>query len=156
MKSSKGFSLFELMASMVLVSFLLTMSIPFVHAIQQRFLFRQEISTFVMELHRAKMTALKNNNHVVLKVLSDGYLIFEDDGKNGGRSSDWIQQQSERTLIRRKLPATLRIQTTFTRNRTRFNGTMGVKAGKVIFADSMGNISQVVLNIVGRVRVERL
>jgi len=72
------------------------------------------------------------------------------------QSSDWIQQQNERTIIRRELPSRIQIQTTFTDNRTRFNGTMGVKAGSVIFSDSMGNITQVVLNIVGRVRVERL
>lgn len=156
MRDSRGFSLFEVMASMILISTLLAFSFPYVHTIRQTILFRNELSKLVMELHRAKMTALKNNSHVVLKILQNGYLIFEDNGKNGGNASDWIQQPDEKTVIRHQLPPLIRIRSTFTNNRTRFNGTLGVKAGRVILRDANGNAGQIVLNIVGRIRVERL
>ncbi len=94
---------------------------------------------------------------MVLCLTSGGYKIFVDNGEGAGKKGDWVRQDQERQLVDHQYKNGVTLtQTTFTANRTRFNGRVAMKAGRVILSNKNGSQIQLVVNTVGRFRVEKL
>jgi hypothetical protein len=86
-------------------------------------------------------------------------MTYIDDGNNGGNKEDYIHQSGEQVLSDVTLGDRIKIaipESTFTSQRTRFSGKPGISAGAVVLQGSNGNKSKVFVNIIGRVRVEKL
>ncbi len=156
MFNHKGLTLHEVVTSLIVISILLGISAPFLQTMVQRSIFRTEVSLLFRGLQQAKITAIKTRNRVVLKVKGNGYSIFVDDGSGGGRPRDWVQQVGEKTILSRQMKHGITLTTTFSGNRGWFNGRVTTAAGSVVFTDVNGNGSKVVVNMVGRIRVEKL
>ncbi len=153
MKNQKGFSLYECMTCMVVLSVLTTLVVPSVRCMQHRAAFRNEVFQLVRGLQEGKVIAIKRNCPVVFRIDDNRYTIFVDDGGDNGRARDWNRQQGEEIIMRRSLPVNINLATTFTRKRTRFNNGIGNKAGRVIISDGLGSREEIILSISGRIRV---
>lgn len=150
----KGFTLIEALMVLVIVSIVSALAYPSLIKWKQRAGFRSEVSTLVAWLHRAKTEAIKTNSAVVVKPDSKGYTIFVDNSSVPGNAKDWIWQSEERKLVSYKLKYGLTLLNNFTNNRMRFNTQPGMKAGTFTLKDFTGNHMDIVVSIIGRIRVE--
>jgi Tfp pilus assembly protein FimT len=113
----------------------------------------------VEELHQARIVAIKSNAPVVFCYTDTGYRAFIDDGQGGGVEKDWLQQPGEQTVADIKLANRSKIvveESSFTAQRTRFSGGPGISAGAIVVQGESGLKSKVIVNSIGRVRVEKL
>jgi prepilin-type N-terminal cleavage/methylation domain-containing protein len=159
MRNEKGVTLIEVVSCMVILSVLAGMAIPTVENMKARLALHGEVSKLVGELHKARFFAIKSNTKVVFQYTENGYMIFIDDGSNGGNKEDWMHQSGEQVLADVTLGERLKIATlesSFPSQRTRFSGKPGITGGAVVLQGSNGNKSKVIVNSIGRVRVEKL
>jgi Tfp pilus assembly protein FimT len=159
MRNEKGVTLVEVVSCMVILCALAGMAIPTIENMKAKLTFHGEISKLVEELHKAKLFAIKSNAKVVFRYTENGYMTFIDDGNNGGNKEDWIHQSGEQVLSDVTFENRIIIdvpESSFPSQRTRFSGKPGITAGSVLFQGSNGNKSKVIVNAIGRVRVEKL
>ncbi|MBM9603168.1 pilus assembly FimT family protein [Desulfopila inferna] len=155
--NKNGFSLIEVNVCCILVAILSAVSYPFIGEIRQSAIFKNEIRMLYGNLQRAKIEAIKKNSYVVFTVNNGGYFIFVDDGAGGGVREDWIRQQNEKILTAHVFSDTVKMAgTTFPGGRTRFSGKMGVSGGRVILQSKSGSRSEVVVSLLGRIRVAKI
>ncbi len=155
--NQKGFSLVEMNICIAIITVLAAVAFPSYAAVKQNLSLNKEMRLLHGYLQSAKIEAIKSNAYVVFKTIPEGYSIFVDDGANAGKSGDWERQAGEKTLIDRKYQDGISLsKTTFTANRTRFNGRVAMKAGRVILTNTDGSKKQLVISTVGRIRMERL
>ncbi len=156
--NQKGFTLSELCICCAIISILAAISIPFFGKIQRSLALQTEIRQLYSNLQHARITAIKNNSYVVFKVDDKGYKIFVDDGAGSATAGDWIRQGQEKLLADQTYNDEVVFKdTTFTANRTRFTGTScGIKAGRVILKNRDGKKTEVIVNVVGRIRVANI
>jgi type IV fimbrial biogenesis protein FimT len=154
----KGFTLAELCVCCAVISILAAISTPVFGKIQQTLALRAEIRQLHGNLQHAKIAAIKNNSYVVFKVDDQGYIVFVDDGSGGGTAGDWIRQTQEELLVVKSYDNRVSFEkTTFSANRTRFNGrASGMKAGRVVLKNGNGRKIEVVVSIVGRIRTANI
>jgi Tfp pilus assembly protein FimT len=115
---------------------------------------RTEAYSLVCNLQRAKIEAVKENSDVVIQMFATGYQVFIDDGKGGGLAGDWIRQPQEKMLFSCVLTDGLVLSNNFSSSRTRFTGRVGTKAGSITMTNSYGHQKKIIINTVGRIRVE--
>ncbi len=153
----KGFSLLELNICCALLGILFCVSYPFMGEMRQSAHFRHEIRELYGNLQRAKLEAIKQNTFVVFKVFAGGYTIFVDNGANGGIMGDWEKQNGEQMLVNHRYSNNIQMtDTTFVGNHGRFRGRPGIKAGTITLMNVNGSRSGIVLNMIGRIRVEKI
>ena len=158
MNNENGVTLLEVMSTMIIISILSGISVPIFQNILLRQEFNQEVRNMVNEIYNARSIAIKSNAHVVLCYSQSGYKIFVDDGRKGGVENDWIQQANEKVLTNVTFRKHFKIaldDSTFTGQRTRFSNRPGIKAGSIVLQGHDGQKTKVVLNVIGRVRVEK-
>jgi prepilin-type N-terminal cleavage/methylation domain-containing protein len=159
MRNEKGVTLVEVVSCMVILSALAGMAMPTIDNMKAKLALHGEVEKLVVELHKAKLFAIKSNAKVVFNYTEHGYMTYIDDGNNGGNKEDYIHQSGEQVLSDVTLGDRIKIaipESTFTSQRTRFSGKPGISAGAVVLQGSNGNKSKVFVNIIGRVRVEKL
>ena len=156
MDNQKGFTLFELAGVLLILSILSGIGIPLITQLQNRILFRSEVSSLFIDLQRAKIAAIKNNAPVVITTSSNGYQIYVDNGFGHAIYGDWKKQPEEQLLAEKTLRGGITITKHFTGKRCRFNSGIGIKGGTIELTDRFGNKSRIIINIVGRIRVQKL
>ena len=159
MRNEKGVTLVEVVSCMVILSVLAGMAIPTIDNMKAKLALHGEVSKLVEELHKARLVAIKSNAKVVFRYTENGYMTFIDDGNNGGNKEDWIHQSGEQVLADVTFGNQLKIavpESSFPSQRTRFSGKPGITGGTVVLQGSEGNKSKVIVNAIGRVRVEKL
>ena len=159
MKNEKGVTLVEVMSVLVILSVLSGMATPVFQNMLLRMDFNQEVSLLVGKLHEARSVAMKSNSRVVFCYSDKSYTIFVDDGAGGGTKEDWIRQPGEQLVANVIVGDRFKIvltDSTFTGQRTRFSGRPGIKAGSIVLQGHDGQKTKVVLNVIGRVRVEKV
>ncbi|GEM_PF-4435212 len=159
MRNEKGVTLVEVVSCMVILSVLAGMANPMFENIKAKLALHGEVSKLVGELHNARIFAIKSNAHVVFHYTENGYITFVDDGKNGGIKGDCSHQSGEQILSDVTFGDRLKIvapESSFTLQRAIFSGKIGVSGGTVVLQGSNGNKSKVIVNSLGRVRVEKL
>jgi prepilin-type N-terminal cleavage/methylation domain-containing protein len=154
MADRRGFTLVEILVCIALVSILSAISYPAFGSWVKRTGMRSEVSTLVGCLHSAKMEAVKTNSYVVIEADPTGYSVFVDNSPVPDEAGDWIKQAGERQLFSCRLRNGLTLASNFTNNKARFSSRPGITAGRFILTDIDGSRSEVVLNVVGRIRVE--
>ena len=125
MKSSKGFSLLEMIIIIAVIAILVTLAVPSMVGQRQNAILKDTVSMIRGDLEMARSWAIRENACVPVIFSADGYTVFVDNGSGGGVAKNWVRDGDERILCNRKLPAGTQIdltQTTFTAHRTRFNG----------------------------------
>ncbi len=155
--NQKGFSLVEVKVCCAIISVLACTAYPFFNNMQQSRALNVEIRTLYSSLQHAKIAAIKHNSYVVFKTTASGYQIFVDDGNGGSGQGDWQKQPHEKQLVLHKYQDGISLEKiTFTGNRTRFNGRVCMKAGRVILSNEDGAQTELVVSTLGRIRVEKI
>lgn len=155
--NQKGFTLFEINACCVIIAIVASIGLPALSKIKERFVLKSEAQILFRNLHLAKSEAVKHNDYVVFRIKNDSYEIFVDNGQSGGKGGDWKHQPGEKLLVSHSLKKGVTLaKSTFTSNKTRFTGTAGVKAGRVILQNTRGKQCEIVVSTVGRIRVALL
>lgn len=159
MNNEKGITLVEVMSCLVVVSVLAGFAIPTIETFKSKLSLNGEVSRMVSELHKARLYAITHNSFVVFTYSDHGYKTFIDDGSGGGNKQDWVRQSGEQLLSDVTFSERILIdtsQSSFTSHRTRFSTKPGVSGGTVVLTDNKGHSKKVVVNSVGRVRVEKI
>jgi Tfp pilus assembly protein FimT len=144
----------------MIIGVLSSIALPASRAMMVRYQFSTETGRVIESLKLAKSFAITKKSPVVFSYTQDGYLVFIDDGAGGGKRGDWVRQPGERLLAKCDLrDKGMHIDvsaSTFSAKRTRFLGTPAIKAGSVVLVGADGSKTKIVVNIIGRVRVEKL
>ncbi len=160
MGNQKGVTLLEIVSAMLIVSILSGIAIPTYKTWIHRYRFSTETGRLVDAFRLAKSYALTRNAQVVFSYDQNGYSIFVDDGAAAGVAGDWLRQPGETILLDCDLSQQgLKIDvdgSTFSSQRTRFSGKPGIKAGSLVLLGKDGSKSKIIINVIGRVRVERI
>jgi prepilin-type N-terminal cleavage/methylation domain-containing protein len=159
MKNENGVTLVEVMSCVIILSILSGIAVPLFKNILSRQAFNGAISMLVGELHKARSFAMKSNSRVVFCYTESGYKSFIDDGQGGGEEKEWTQQPGEQVLANVTFRDRLKIvvdESTFQSQRVRFSGRPGIMGGSIVVQGEDGQKSKVIVNLIGRVRVERL
>lgn len=159
MRNEKGVTLIEVMSCMVILSILAGFAIPSIETMKAKLALHGEVAKLVGELYKARLFAFKNNTKVVFRYTQEGYMTFVDDGNNGGNKEDWIHQSGEQILADVILGDGLKVDvpgSSFSSQRTRFSGKPGIAGGSVVLQNGNGNKNKVIINVIGRVRVEKI
>lgn len=127
MKSSKGFSLLEIMVVIALAGILSAIAISSMATPRKNAKLRDAISMIQADFEKARSRAIRENAFVVVIINTNtntnAYRIFIDNGAGGGTAGNWTRDSNETVLCDASLPAGITIsQTTFTNNRTRYDG----------------------------------
>lgn len=155
--NQKGFSLVEVKVCCAIITVLACTSYPVFSNMQQSRALHKEIRTLYSNLQHAKIAAIKHNSYVVFKTTDSGYHIFVDDGNGGGSLGDWVRQPQEKQLAWHTYQEGISLErNSFTGNRTRFNGRVCMKAGRVILKNKDGAKTEIVVSTLGRIRVEKI
>ena len=149
-----GFSTAEVVTSVMIVSLLSLASYPSVSNWKKTFHLRSEVFTLVGRLQMMKMEAIKQNSFVVMQMRDDGYTVFIDNGQGGGIAGDWVRQENEYEIVDYNFPQGISMTNNFY-NRIRFKGRVGNKAGTIKVMNQDSDVTKVIINVVGRVRVEK-
>ena len=127
MKSSKGFSLLETMVVIGLIGILTAIAIPQLIIYRNNAKFRDAVSMIQADFEKARSRAVRENAHVAVEINTNtntnAYKICIDNGFGGGTANNRTCDGNEKILCDASLPAGIKIsQTTFTGNKTGFNG----------------------------------
>jgi prepilin-type N-terminal cleavage/methylation domain-containing protein len=149
MADQKGVTLIEVLVCLAILAALSAIAYPPLRGWYKRASIQSEVFLLVGCLHMAKMEAVKANSYVVIKATPTGFSAFVDD------SRDWIRQTGERLLVDYRLRNGLTLDSNFPSHRMRFRGGRpGIRAGRFFLTDAEGRRMDVVMDIVGRIRVE--
>jgi prepilin-type N-terminal cleavage/methylation domain-containing protein len=129
MKSSKGFSILEIIVVMAILAILATIAVPSLIGQRNNANIRDAVSMIRGDFEMARSRAIRENAFVAVRIYADHYEIFIDNGPAAGHAGNWKPDGDESTLCNRKLPTGIQIgltQTTFPADDdakiTRFNG----------------------------------
>jgi len=149
---NKGFTLLELMIVIAIAGILAALAVPGWLAWRATAKINGAATNLRGDLEMAKMRAIKENASVATLFTTSGYTIFID---NGANPDNWTREADEILLRNRQLVAGVTASTNFGSDRTRFNGRGRPEGlGTVVLTDSSGNQRQIVLSIVGRIRLQ--
>jgi prepilin-type N-terminal cleavage/methylation domain-containing protein len=154
MNDRKGFTLIEVLVSVAIVSILSAIAYPAFGSWCQRANFQSEVSKLVSSLRSAKVEALKTGAYVVIDADSTGYSVFVDNSPAPGEAGDWVRQENERQLVNCRLKNGLTLTSNFPDNKARFSCRPGLRAGRFILTDIDGHKMDVIVSMVGRIRVQ--
>jgi len=155
MADQKGLTLIEILVCLAIVSIVSAIAYPPLRSWYQRAGFQSEVSLLVGCLHMAKMEAVKVDSYVVIEAHPTGYSVFVDNSSGPHEAGDWIRQAGERELVNNRLRNGLTLATNFPADKARFHSSRpGIRAGRFILTDTEGKRTDVILDTIGRIRVE--
>jgi prepilin-type N-terminal cleavage/methylation domain-containing protein len=163
MKQQHGFTLYELLTVIGIVTILAAIATPNVLTWRSETKLRSALNNLRTDLQMAKSWALREKAIVAVLFTASDYKIFIDNGA-GAHAGNWNLDADEALLKDKRLPAgvTIKLPTSLDspHNRTRFNGrgfpdpttlTGGGFTGTVTLQNSNGSRKQVRLNRLGRI-----
>lgn len=150
---NNGFSLLELICCITICCGASAIVFPTMMHIRTNFVIKTAAIELLGDLQLAKLSAIKYNCFVVVLFEQDSYSVFVDDGNEGGVSADWVRQPSEKLLVKRTLPPDLSTSLTYSNNRFRFDGLIGMKPGNIRINSVRGDLYKVVINNYARLRL---
>lgn len=149
-----GYSLIELNITLLIMLFVCLVGYPMLGVMHKREALHKEIRLLYGNMQKAKIEAVKRNGFTVFIAERDGYRIFDDNGNGSVGRGDWVRQPNEQVIVSHRFSDEVHMDhTTFTLHRTRFNGRVCMKAGRVVLEDSEGRQSEIVISPVGRMRI---
>jgi type IV fimbrial biogenesis protein FimT len=147
-----GFTLLELLTIIAIISTLVTIAVPnymeWVHSSR----LKTTSQTLMTDLSMSRMHAIKANpdtDGVTVLFSSSGYIIFIDSNKNS------VVDSTEQVLKDVDFPFGISLTAiTFTGNKAIFHKTGYMGAGSVTISRSDGKSIKIIVNAVGRIRME--
>ena len=155
-KRMTGFTLYELLIALAIISVLSALSAPsfikWLHDIK----LKTAIISLKHDMEFVKSSAIKTNSLVVINFYENGYEIFSDSGENSG---NWLLDDDEKLLKKVTLSDGVVVnldKTTFRNERTRFkgNGTPSV-LGTAVLIDKSGNMGKISLSRLGKITIKK-
>lgn len=104
---------------------------------------------------KAKGEAIKRNCNVVVQFESKSCFIFVDNGRMSGVAKDNIWQPGEEVILRYHYRDDVCATTNFPADRIRFKSGYGLRPGTITLYANGTVCGKIVLNMVGRVRIEK-
>lgn len=152
MIGQKGFSLVETMVTAAVICVTSIFSYPSFIGLRLAIQNQAIVDSMIADLNLAKFTAINENSFVVIRLEKNGYVIFLDDGKGGGKAGDWKLHEDERLLLEKKMEPTIQLSSNFTKGHLRFRGVVGMSPGTITINNTSGKTSQIIINRLGRLR----
>jgi len=151
MRNKYGFTISELMVVIAIVGIISAVAIPSLLNWRGEARLNDAVSMVRTDLEMAKITAIQENNFVVVAFSAGSYLIFVDNGAGGAGAANWSYESGEKRLRNRRLPAGIRVDLSNTNFEggptTRFNGRGRLdKKGVVTLTSSNGSKRELSLN----------
>ena len=146
MRREWGFTLLELMTVLSIMAIAAAIGVPSFLQWRNEAKLRDATSLLRGDLEMARVQAVQENGYVAVLFNSNGYVVFVDDGADGGgilsiganpgsTAGNWIRDGAERLLRNRTLKGGILIDlagTTFEDHRTRFNGRGRIASGGIV------------------------
>jgi prepilin-type N-terminal cleavage/methylation domain-containing protein len=126
MHNKYGFSLYELMMVIAICAIITSIATPAIINWRDKAKMKDAVSMLRADLEMAKITAIRENNFVVVTFSADSYSIFVDNGAGGVGAGNWSYDPGEKRLRNKQMPAGVSVDlgnTNFEGDQTtRFNG----------------------------------
>jgi Tfp pilus assembly protein FimT len=159
MRKNSGLTALELAISLAIMTIVAAMVMPPYLKWQRSSRLRGAVSNLLADMETAKIKAIRENAFVVVQFMSDGYVVFVDNGA-GTNAGNWEQNADERLVRSRELPAGVSIDLggmTLAANRTRFNGRgipPDITVTKTIPLRNASGSKQITINRLGHLQVQ--
>ena len=111
-------------------------------------------NTIKSDLNRGKIIASRNKGYVVLQVSKGYYDLFVDNGAGGATAGDWQREGGELQISRREISPSIALTTNFPGDHLRLRSSGRIRPGTFFLQNNSGTRIEVVINAVGRVRLE--
>lgn len=145
----KGFTLIELMTVIAIMAIMAGIAIPNYLEWSSAARLRSSTNDLTSDLAMARLRAIKSSAKVGVIFGTNGYQVFIDDNDNN------VLDSGEVLLRNKQYPAGVTMNnTTFQNSRALFHRTGASSAGTVTLSRGGNQQADIVVNIVGRVRVE--
>jgi prepilin-type N-terminal cleavage/methylation domain-containing protein len=151
MKKNAGFTLYELIITMAVISILSAIAAPYFTRLSAGFKLNSATREMQADLQAARLFAINKNSYAVINLYKDSYKVFIDNGKNSG---DWNQDADEKTVINRPLRAGIYLSSNFSKNRLRFTPTGTVASRSVILTNKNDKSKKISMSRTGRINVK--
>ncbi len=157
MRKNTGFTLLELMVVMAITAILSVIVVPNMIVWRNNAKFNGGVLNLRGDLEMAKLRAIKENAKVavIFDVVDNGYTIFVDNGA-GANANNWTHDENEQLLRNIQLPAGIKLSTTRSKNRLRFNSRGRCTGITIISANTNGKKMDVIVSSVGRIRISSI
>ncbi|SHH95985.1 GspH/FimT family pseudopilin [Desulfofustis glycolicus] len=154
MKPQTGITLMEVVTAVSILAVLTLIATPPLLAWKKNAQLQGAVSRMAAGLQLGRTYALANREYVVLDFQSNHFLVFVDNGAGGAVAGDWLKTGDEQVLREYEFPSTIACSTNFPSDRFRFKGFGRNQPGTIVMTQQGGNIAKVIVNVVGRIRVE--
>ncbi|MBW1616211.1 MAG: GspH/FimT family pseudopilin [Deltaproteobacteria bacterium] len=151
MKKNAGFTLYELIITMAVISILSAIAAPYFTRLSAGFKLNSATREMQADLQAARLFAINKNSYAVINFYKDSYKVFIDNGKNSG---DWNQDADEKTVINRPLPAGIYLSSNCLNNRLRFTPTGTVASRSVFLTNKNDKNKTISMSRTGRINVK--
>ena len=148
-----GFTLYELLVALAILSILATLGTVSLLGVRERSRLSGLANTIKSDLNRGKIIAARNKGYVVLQVSEGYYNLFIDNGAGGATAGDWQQEAGEVRISRREIAPAISLTTNFPGDHLRLRSSGRIRPGTFTLEHKSGTRVQVVINAVGRVRL---
>ena len=151
---SGGFTLYELLVVLAILAIIGTIGTVSLLGARERYRMSGLANTIKSDLNRGKIIAARNKGYVVLQVSENYYDLFVDNGAGGATAGDWQREGAEVQISRREIPPSISLATNFPGDHLRLRRSGRIRPGTFTLENRSGKRVRVVINAVGRIRVE--
>ena len=156
MSNKSGFTLLELMTVIAIMSIMATFGTVSLLGFKQRHQVAGLANLIKSDLNRAKIIAAKYKGPVVLQIHSDSYELFLDNGAGEATSEDWQKEGEELGIASREIAPGVALNSNFPGNHLRLRHSGRIRPGTFTIQSKSGTCIKVVVNAVGRVRLDHI
>ncbi len=157
MNKIEGFTFIEAIIVIFILALIAGIATPGILSWRSEAKLRGAADNLKSDLELAKLKAIQENGMVAINFTENGYLVFKDDGATQG-----VHDSDEDLYGSRSLPAGVKIdlgKTTFADDGlggqyTRFSGKGTANDGTAHLVNSRGTKKRVVINVLGRIKIE--
>ena len=160
MRNKMGFTLMELMVVIAIMTVVASLGVPSLIGWRNDAKLRDGASMLRVDLEKAKLRAVKENDFVAILFNDGRYTAFVDDGAGDPlKAGDWIKDGTEQLVCERQLPAGVSIDlgdpNMFANDRTRFNARGRISDdGVVTIINTAGDEKGIRINRFGMITVD--